>query len=278
MQLALGLIETKGLIGAIEAADAMAKAANVKIVNKEKSTSALITIKIEGEVAAVKSAVDAGAAAAQRVGQLVSAHVIPRPHIEIDFVIQNSDLIAVSQTEQSSPEVNVDKDAAEVESKTVVVETEPEIKDDFVKEVISEPLVLETKVSEEILAEMEPETVIESIDETEAPEKGAETQGDAELVGKIDEVNEEAEKDIDAKSHLERLRDEARSELDEEILTLDLEEPHVADESVPQMHELEKLNVHELRRLARSIENFPIKGREISKANRQLLLEYFANL
>ena len=70
MLLALGLIETKGLIGAIEAADAMLKAANVKLINKEKITAALVTIEIVGEVAAVKSAVDAGAAAAQRVGNL----------------------------------------------------------------------------------------------------------------------------------------------------------------------------------------------------------------
>ena len=98
MQLALGLIETKGLIGAIEAADAMAKAANVKIINKEKSTAALVTIKIEGEVAAVKSAIDAGAAAAQRVGQLVSAHIIPRPHSDIDFIIHNDDLVASSKS------------------------------------------------------------------------------------------------------------------------------------------------------------------------------------
>jgi len=66
---ALGLIETKGLIGAIEAADAMAKAANVKIVDKEKITAGLVTIKIIGDVAAVKSAIEAGAAAAQKVGQ-----------------------------------------------------------------------------------------------------------------------------------------------------------------------------------------------------------------
>ena len=83
MQKALGLIETKGLIGAIEAADAMVKAANVKLVGKEKITAGLVTVKIVGEVAAVKSAVDAGAAAAQRVGQLVSAHVIPRPDDQI---------------------------------------------------------------------------------------------------------------------------------------------------------------------------------------------------
>src|SRR5664279_3847971 len=79
MPKALGLIETRGLVAAIEAADAMVKAANVKIVGKEQTNPALITIKIVGDVAAVKSAVDAGAAAAQKVGEVVSVHVIPQP-------------------------------------------------------------------------------------------------------------------------------------------------------------------------------------------------------
>ncbi|MBI9073059.1 MAG: BMC domain-containing protein [Melioribacteraceae bacterium] len=89
MNEALGLIETKGLISAIEAADAMAKAADIKIVSREKSSAALITIKITGEVAAVKAALDAGSAAAKRVGQLVSAHIIPRPHDDLKGLIEN---------------------------------------------------------------------------------------------------------------------------------------------------------------------------------------------
>ena len=76
---ALGLVETKGLIGAIEAADAMVKTAHVILLGKERTDPAMITVKIIGETAAVKSAVEAGATAAQRVGQLVSKHVIPRP-------------------------------------------------------------------------------------------------------------------------------------------------------------------------------------------------------
>ncbi|HEY4613420.1 MAG TPA: BMC domain-containing protein [Bacteroidota bacterium] len=76
---ALGLVETKGLVGAIEAADAMVKTANVILVGKERTDPAMITVKVVGDTAAVRSAVEAGAAAAQRVGQLVSKHVIPRP-------------------------------------------------------------------------------------------------------------------------------------------------------------------------------------------------------
>lgn len=76
---ALGLVETKGLIGAIEAADAMVKTANVVLVGKERTDPAMITVKIVGDTAAVRSAVEAGAAAAQKVGQLISKHIIPRP-------------------------------------------------------------------------------------------------------------------------------------------------------------------------------------------------------
>ena len=117
MKLALGLIETRGLVAAIEAADAMAKAANVKIVGKEKSTAALVTIKIVGEVAAVKTAVDAGAAAAARVGELISTHVIPRPAEEISDIINFSDKVisvgnrnTISRKKKRSEERRVGKE------------------------------------------------------------------------------------------------------------------------------------------------------------------------
>lgn len=84
---ALGLIETRGLVGAIEAADAAVKAANVELIDKELAKAGLVTIKLKGDVAAVKAAVDAGAAAAQRVGELVSIHVIPRPDDEMEILI-----------------------------------------------------------------------------------------------------------------------------------------------------------------------------------------------
>ena len=193
MQLALGLIETKGLIGAIEAADAMVKAADVKLVSKEKVTGALMCVKVIGETAAVKSAVDAGAAAAQRVGELYSAHVIPRPDDQIDDFIYD---------------VNIKKSKSEKPKKT-----EPK-KDDV--------SLFEDK------AEPEEETIEE-----------------------IEVIEEEEEEDSD-----------------------DLE----MNGEIPSQDELENLNVHELRRLARSQDAFPIKGREISKANRQELLEYFKSI
>ncbi|MBM3264883.1 MAG: BMC domain-containing protein [candidate division Zixibacteria bacterium] len=84
---ALGMIETKGLVALIEAADAMAKAAQVKLVKYEKIGGGFVTILCRGDVAAVKAAVDAGRAAAERVGEVVSSHVIPRPHNDVDDVL-----------------------------------------------------------------------------------------------------------------------------------------------------------------------------------------------
>ncbi|TET49552.1 MAG: BMC domain-containing protein [Actinomycetota bacterium] len=81
---ALGLIETRGLVAAVEAADAMVKAANVKLTSKNYAGSGMVEVEVTGDVGAVKAAVDAGAAAAKRVGEIVSVHIIPRPHEELD--------------------------------------------------------------------------------------------------------------------------------------------------------------------------------------------------
>ena len=83
----LGMIETKGLVGAIEAADAMVKSANVQLVGKEMAGGGLVTVMVRGDVGAVKAATDAGAAAAEKVGELVSVHVIARPHTEVDAIL-----------------------------------------------------------------------------------------------------------------------------------------------------------------------------------------------
>ena len=84
---ALGMIETKGLVGAIEAADAMVKAANVTLIGRVIVGGALETVFVRGDVGATKAAVDAGAAAADRVGELISTHVIPRPHEEVEYIL-----------------------------------------------------------------------------------------------------------------------------------------------------------------------------------------------
>jgi ethanolamine utilization protein EutM len=206
MDLALGLIETKGLVGAIEAADAMAKAADVKIISKEKVTGALIIIKIMGETAAVKASIDAGSAAAQRVGDLVSAHVIPRPDDQIDKIIFNDPVL--SDKKKVTPKKN-EKDAS-------------------------------SSINEKL--DSKNETM-----EVSAPRK-------AEKVVR--------EKDKQEKSVVKKA--------DSSILK--------HGKKVPPMDELVILNVHALRRIARSFDDFPIKGRDISKANRAKLLDHFKSM
>ena len=88
---ALGMVETKGLVGAIEAADAMVKATNVQLVGKEQVGGGLVTVMFRGDVGAVNAATDAGAAAAEKVGELISVHVIPRPHAEVDHILPHGE-------------------------------------------------------------------------------------------------------------------------------------------------------------------------------------------
>ena len=90
-QQALGMIETKGLVSSIEAADAMVKAANVTLIGKVHVGGGLVTVMVRGDVGAVKAATDAGAAAAERVGELISVHVIPRPHEEVESILPSLD-------------------------------------------------------------------------------------------------------------------------------------------------------------------------------------------
>lgn len=85
---ALGIVETRGLLTSIEAADAMAKAANVELVGKEKVGGGIVTIMCRGDVGAVKAAVEAGADAASRVGELLGTHVIPRPHSDVERILE----------------------------------------------------------------------------------------------------------------------------------------------------------------------------------------------
>lgn len=87
---ALGLIETRGLIGSIEAADAMVKAANVQLIGYEQVGGGYVTVMVRGDVGAVKAATDAGAEAASRVGEVVSVHVIPRPHTEVETILREA--------------------------------------------------------------------------------------------------------------------------------------------------------------------------------------------
>ena len=89
-QHALGMVETRGLVAAIEAADAMVKAANVRLVSKEQVGGGLVSVIVRGDVGAVRAATDAGAEAAAKVGELVSAHVIPRPHEDVELILPSA--------------------------------------------------------------------------------------------------------------------------------------------------------------------------------------------
>ena len=206
---ALGMVETRGLIASIEAADAMVKAAKVTLLGKEKITAGLVTVLVVGETAAVKSAVDAGAAAAQRVGELVSTHIIPRPDDQVDNLV------------------------------SIKSEAKPG-KNEFVP-----------------VAEKSPERRKRQV--------------------QIEEKAEETEPVIKSSSSstIDRLKEEALG------ITLSTEKP-VKSKSKSElgytMAELEVMNVHQLRRFARDLESFPIKGREISRANRGELLDYFKAL
>lgn len=248
MQLALGLIETKGLVGAIEAADAMVKSANVKLVSKEKITAALVTVKIVGEVAAVKSAVDAGAAAAQRVSQLISAHVIPRPDDQLEEIIFSSELKPDKEKKESKP----------VDSQ--LVKEQLELKPDSADEKEIEVQADSTKI----------EDIITSADSLSKIEKAVKPQKSGKIILPYKESQS-------AESRLESLRKEALKEINDVEPSQEIEEKISAPTPgyVPSKEELSSLNVHKLRHLARSFENFPIKGREISRANRDELIDHF---
>ena len=188
LEYALGLIETRGLVGAIEAADAATKAADVTLVGKERADAGLMTIKLKGDVAAVRAAVDAGAAAAQRVGELVSAHVIPRPDDETEILIY------------PPPWQTKEKPAA----------------------------LQERAPRRQPRARKEP-SVREQMPEAELETREPEAPADPAMV-----MSEDAE------TYRQQLRN---------------------------------MTVHELRRYARSVRGLPIHGREISRANREELID-----
>lgn len=223
---ALGMVETRGLVASIEAADAMVKAAKVTLIGRERAKAGLITIMVVGETAAVTAAVDAGAAAAQRVGKLISTHVIPRPDDQLSFIIPGGDSEKAVRKEKPKPV-----------RKTVTVKKEKPVTE---------------KKSTEPAKKAPPQIEIE--EEIEIKETSS----------TIDRLRKEAlGKDIAKKEKEEKVKSEKTKRDVESTLP---------------MRELEVLNVHQLRRLARSTEGFPIQGRDISRANRGLLLDYFKSL
>lgn len=204
---ALGLIETKGLVGAVEASDAMVKAANVVLIGKVLVGGGLVTVMVKGDVAAVKAATDAGAAAAQKVGELRSVHVIPRPHEELDIVVLGSKSLKTEKlTSEEAPE--------EKESNDKIAENE------------------------------EPDDAVEtSLIEADDAEENVLFQEDM----KADAVaNKEAIDMMVSENGLEQAIDA-----------------------------LNKLKVAKLRNLARQYKGFGIAGRQISKADKQTIINEF---
>ena len=211
---ALGMIETRGLIASIEAADAMVKAANVQLIGKEKVQGGLITILVVGETAAVKSAIDAGASAAQRVGELVSTHLIPRPDDQLDEIIAG--ITSNERKSRKKEEILIPEKKPGRAVKQKVIKT---------KEIIKEEVKPVQRIS--------------------------------------------------SSSTIDRLKKEALGK------TSPAEKTQITRPSLSfnfTMAELEVMNVHQLRKFARDIESFPIKGREISRANRGELLDFFKAL
>ena len=172
---ALGMIETRGLVAAIEAADAMVKAANVTLTRKEEVGGGLVTVMVRGDVGAVKAAVDAGAAAAERVGELISIHVIPRPHEELEWILTDPDPGVApkapeddSDAEEEEP-VQTEQAAAEAKKTEVTIEEAAAVPEHEASEKVKET---GTEVPEETEA-AKPE-------ETRASEEQPEESGEAE--------------------------------------------------------------------------------------------------
>lgn len=211
--IALGMIETKGLVGSIEAADAMVKAANVTLIGKVHVGGAYVTVMVRGDVGAVKAATDAGAAAAQRVGELISVHVIPRPHHEVEYILP------------SLPLMDEDDDDNGPDSPQNGGESEPE---------------------EELPAE------IEETEESAQPTEEREAAPEEEPAAPAEEASTVEEEPVEVVEEAE-IKSAKMSEVDIE-------------------RELEGLAVKELRKLARKTEGIAIVGREISAANKKLLI------
>lgn len=289
MPLALGLVETKGLVAAIEAADAMVKAANVVLIGKEKVVPAMITIKVVGEVAAVTSAVQAGAAAAKRVGQLLSTHVIPQPDSELIKILP--------EIEERKTSDNSSKEKT-VSEKNIKKET---VKEELIKEKEPEVYKTEEKVEEKTKPPIEQ---IQIVKKTEAK---IETKEDAPVQKKekvkVKPSSKKSEKESSAplfesaSETISRLRKEALQEsgsaeeeqieevesakiedLIQEDFKVEEKETSAKEKSSVKLDEIKDYNVHQLRSLARTFPDFPIRGREISRTNRDLLLNYFKEI
>ncbi|MEG0308824.1 MAG: BMC domain-containing protein [Clostridium sp.] len=236
---ALGLLETRGLLAAVEGADAMVKSADVSILEKTYVGGGLVTIMVTGDVGAVKAAIDAGAAAVKSLAHelLVSEHVIPRPHYELESIIGPKTPV---------DEVNISSEEEENEEKIYSLENE-----------IIKPILEVNEILSDSLAEAEAvEELVEALEalESETAEKIVQAEDDN---ASEEQKNETLEIDVDNlnKSYVDNLIN--------------------VDGIEKTINVLNKLKVVKLRNLAREYKDFGITGRTISKASKSLLMIKF---
>ncbi len=274
MLLAIGLIETKGLIGAIEAADAMLKASNVQLIGKEYTTGAMVLIKVAGEVAAVKSSVDAGASAAQRVGQLVSTHVIPRPDDQLESILFNINSKKKKHKKRNNKENEKNQidlfTHSEVTEKVESEKTRDDNDSKKLDEVINFEGTDDSLINEDHDVDLKTEVVDELL--VEISDEINLHDAEPEVVS-VDEIDNS----LNSKDEEVLVEENSTEKIEESEMNNDLESPIQTEilSKFPSQSDLESLNVQQLRHLARNFTNFPIKGRDISKANRTILLQMF---
>lgn len=246
---ALGLIETKGLVCALEAADIMLKSSDVQLIGKEINGS-YITIIVKGDIAAVRIAVSNGTSAAKRTGKVVSSHVIPEPDqklFELFNQVNKKEKPIISETT--------------VEKKAVEKIPEPENK-------LINNGKKPAKIIEDLNREPQKKRVIRKLKQkTDNPK----TEKKERQSGEKKNYEFNTLFDSSANDTISRLRREA-------LNIKPVKEKSNKEKKSPDSHNYESMNVHQLRKMARDYNNFPIKGREISKANRQELIAYFNNL
>ena len=199
---ALGMIETRGLVAAIEAADAMVKAANVTLTCKEQIGGGLVTVMVRGDVGAVKAATDAGAAAAERVGELISVHVIPRPHQELEPMLAGPD------EKQGEPDTSL-KTEPEEETKPQETEEKPEMPLET-KEEPEAPQITEEAEAPQETEEAEAPQETEEAEVPQETEREPEQETQEEPGTEEDSPMEEYTEEILAGMSVVKLRDVAR--------------------------------------------------------------------
>ena len=269
---ALGFIETKGLLAAIESADAMLKAANVSLYDKTFTGGGLVTITVIGDVGAVKASVDAGAAAVMNLCQelLISVHVIPRPHEEVDRMMKPNRNLGGDDGGDDNGGGGGDGAPVEEASEETSEETVNEISEEVKEE--AEPVIEEApETAEEDEAEITAEELETAADEKQPEAEIHETPAEREAEEEA-KAPEEAEPETEAPEKTA----EAEETFDSKTLTKECIDAVAADNGIDKAVEiLQNCKVVKLRNLAREYEGFGITGREVSKANKADLIEEF---